>query len=122
MKPVAVLALVALASTTPVHAQGLGIPGVATGKPMVFTYHCPTGKPFTVSYWSGDNGQSFALVPIDGKPQLLVSLMSASGVRYAAGSVIWWTKGRNADLYHSGSMDPDSGQVKPVSCTGTPAS
>lgn len=120
MKILLAIAVLGLAAAMPAHGQGLDIPGVATGKPMTATYRCPGGKPFSVTYWNGDNGQNFALVPIDGKPQLLVALLSASGVRYAGRAVVWWTKGRNADLYHSGMMDPDSGQVKPVSCKEAP--
>jgi membrane-bound inhibitor of C-type lysozyme len=40
-------------------------------------------------------------MPVDGKPTLLVNTMSADGVRYAAGFVVWWTKGWNGDLYDS---------------------
>jgi membrane-bound inhibitor of C-type lysozyme len=118
MKPLIALAVLSFVAL-PAGAQSLAIPGVKTGKPTTGTYRCPTGKPFTVSYWNGDNGQSFALLPIDGKPTLLVSLISGSGVRYAAGSVIWWTKGRHADLYNAG-MDPDAGRVKPVTCSESP--
>jgi membrane-bound inhibitor of C-type lysozyme len=120
MKTALVLAAMSLLAG-PAAAQSLAIPGVKTGKPITGTYRCPTGKPFTVTYWNGDNGQSFALVPIDGKPTLLVSLISGSGVRYGAGSVIWWTKGRNADLYNA-RMDPDTGKVTPVSCSEVPGS
>ena len=59
-----------------------------------------------MTYWNGDNGQSFALMPVDGKPTLLVNTMSADGVRYAAGFVVWWTKGRKGDLYDS-RADPE---------------
>jgi membrane-bound inhibitor of C-type lysozyme len=82
------------------------VPQVKFGPPVVATYHCPTGKPFTVTYWNGDNGQSFALMPIAGKPTLLVNTLSADGVRYAAGSIVWWTKGSIADLYDA-RVDPE---------------
>jgi membrane-bound inhibitor of C-type lysozyme len=82
------------------------VPQVKVGQPIVATYHCPTGKAFTVTYWNGDNGQSFALMPISGKPTLLVNTMSADGVRYTAGSIVWWTKGRDGDLYDA-RVDPD---------------
>jgi membrane-bound inhibitor of C-type lysozyme len=82
------------------------VPQVKFSQPIVATYHCPSGKPFTVTYWNGDNGQSFALMPIAGKPTLLVNTMSADGVRYAAGSIVWRTRGRNGDLYDA-RVDPD---------------
>lgn len=97
----ALLSAAFLLVATGAASDSLIIPQVKFGQPVVATYHCPTGKPFTVTYWNGDNGQSFALMRIDGRPTLLVNTMSADGVRYAAGSAVWWTKGRDADLYDS---------------------
>jgi len=62
-------------------------------------YTCATGKILQVTYWNMANGQSFALVPVKGKPLLFVNTMSASGAKYQAGSYTWWTKGPRADLY-----------------------
>lgn len=62
-------------------------------------YTCATGKILHVTYWNTSNGQSFALVPVKGKPLLFVNVMSGSGAKYQAGSYIWWTKGPRADLY-----------------------
>ncbi|MFM0035223.1 MliC family protein [Paraburkholderia strydomiana] len=62
-------------------------------------YTCATGKILQVTYWNTANGQSFALVPVNGKPLLFVNTMSASGAKYQAGSYTWWTKGPRADLY-----------------------
>jgi membrane-bound inhibitor of C-type lysozyme len=62
-------------------------------------YTCATGKILQVTYWNTANGQSFALVPVKGKPLLFVNTMSASGAKYQAGSYTWWTKGPRADLY-----------------------
>ena len=62
-------------------------------------YTCATGKILQVIYWSASNGQSFALVPVKGKPLLFVNTISASGAKYQAGSYTWWTKGPRADLY-----------------------
>jgi membrane-bound inhibitor of C-type lysozyme len=71
-------------------------------------YTCATGKILRVSYWNTSNGQSFALVPVKGKPLLFVNTLSGSGAKYQAGSYTWWTKGPRADLY-----DATSGENAP---------
>jgi membrane-bound inhibitor of C-type lysozyme len=71
-------------------------------------YTCATGKILQVTYWNTANGQSFALVPVNGKQLLFVNTMSASGAKYQAGSYTWWTKGPRADLY-----DATSGENAP---------
>ena len=102
------LAFLALASTTP-HTQTLQVPGVTLTNRGEMTYQCPGSTPIKVTYATGDNGQSFAMAVIDGKPVLMVDSMAGSGVRYVAGSMVWWTKGKHADLYDQ-RKDPD----KPV--------
>ncbi|MGF6759368.1 MliC family protein [Paraburkholderia sp. GAS334] len=62
-------------------------------------YTCATGRVLQVTYWNTANGQSFALVPVKGQQLLFVNTLSASGVKYQAGSYTWWTKGPRADLY-----------------------
>lgn len=62
-------------------------------------YTCSTGRILQVTYWNAANGQSFALVPVNGQQMLFVDTLSASGVKYQAGSYTWWTKGPRADLY-----------------------
>ncbi|MCO8647444.1 MliC family protein, partial [Burkholderia multivorans] len=55
-------------------------------------------QPVRVSYWLAGNGQSFALVPVNGQRLLFVDTVSASGVRYQAGRYTWWTKGKEGTL------------------------
>jgi membrane-bound inhibitor of C-type lysozyme len=63
-------------------------------------YQCADQKqPVRVSYWHAGNGQSFALVPVNGQRLLFVDTVSASGAKYQAGRYTWWTKGRDANLY-----------------------
>jgi membrane-bound inhibitor of C-type lysozyme len=62
-------------------------------------YTCATGKILQVTYWNAENGQSFAVVPVKGKPMLFVNTLSGSGAKYQAGSYTWWTKGPRANLY-----------------------
>lgn len=81
------------------QAPPLVVPELQMGKPIVATYRCAGGQSFKVTYWNADNGQSFALLPVQGSPMLLVSGMSADGVRYQGGFVTWWSKGRGGNLY-----------------------
>jgi len=71
-------------------------------------YTCATGKILQVTYWNAQNGQSFAVLPVNGTPMLFVNTISASGARYQAGSYTWWTKGPRANLY-----DMTSGEDAP---------
>jgi membrane-bound inhibitor of C-type lysozyme len=64
-----------------------------------FSYTCADGKTFKVTYLNAANGQSFALVPVDGRKLLFVGVIAASGVKYVADRYAWWTKGPGADLY-----------------------
>lgn len=63
-------------------------------------YDCSAGEPFSVTYINAAPN-FLALVPIDGEPEPLVfaAVLAASGVRYAAGQWVWWTKGVDASLY-----------------------
>ncbi|HVE09921.1 MAG TPA: MliC family protein [Paraburkholderia sp.] len=67
--------------------------------PRTQKYTCATGKILSVTYLSAINGQSFAIVPVKGRPMLFVNTVSGSGAKYQAGSYTWWTKGPRADLY-----------------------
>jgi membrane-bound inhibitor of C-type lysozyme len=90
----ALLACAACAAAAPLTFPDL--PGV---EPQTFDYACAGGATLHVSYWSTANGQSFALVPVNGKPLLFVDTIAGSGVRYLANRYVWWTKGPHADLY-----------------------
>ncbi|WP_233880831.1 MliC family protein [Paraburkholderia flagellata] len=64
-----------------------------------FSYTCANSKTFKVTYLNAANGQSFALVPVEGRKLLFVGVIAASGVKYVAERYTWWTKGPGADLY-----------------------
>lgn len=66
----------------------------------VIRYDCAAGEPFAVTYINAAPN-FLALVPIEAEPEQLVftAVISASGVRYAAGQWVWWTKGADASLY-----------------------
>ncbi len=103
MKNAALAAVVALllgaavpAGAAPLDLQEIQIP---SGTRHTYSYTCANGKTFKVTYLNAKNGQSFALVPVDGRNLLFVSTMAASGVHYQADRYVWWTKGGRADLY-----------------------
>ncbi|AOJ69551.1 MULTISPECIES: MliC family protein [Burkholderia] len=82
------------------HAARLTVEEIDADARETVVYRCANEpKPVRVSYWRADNGQSFALVPVNGTPLLFVDTVSASGARYQAGRYVWWTKGRDANLY-----------------------
>ncbi|MDN7672656.1 MliC family protein [Burkholderia oklahomensis] len=82
------------------HAARLTVEEIDADARETVVYRCANEpKPVRVSYWRADNGQSFALVPVNGSRLLFVDTVSASGVRYQAGRYVWWTKGRDANLY-----------------------
>lgn len=93
------LSALTLPLSVPALAGPLAIPQIQIDKAIDAVYRCPGGRSFKVTYWNASNGQSFALIPLQGKPTLLVSTMSADGVRYQSGFFTWWSKGRGADLY-----------------------
>lgn len=104
------LSLLFTAASVSMSAQAaagpLVVPQVQIGKAMDAVYRCPGGRSFKVTYWNASNGQSFALMPIDNTATLLVSTMSADGVRYQSGFFTWWSKGRGGDLYDA-RVDPN---------------
>lgn len=82
------------------HAARLTVEEIDADARETVAYRCANApKPVRVSYWRAGNGQSFALVPVNGVRLLFVDTVSASGARYQAGRYVWWTKGRDANLY-----------------------
>ena len=104
------ISLLLMATTLPISAQALAgslaVPQIQIDRAIDAVYRCPGGRSFKVTYWNARNGQSFALVPVQGTPTLLVSTMSADGVRYQSGFITWWNKGRGGDLYDA-RVDPN---------------
>jgi membrane-bound inhibitor of C-type lysozyme len=92
------------------RAAALDVREIQTQSRHTFRYTCADGKTFKVTYINGTNGQSFALVPVEGRNLLFVGVIAASGVKYVADRYTWWTKGPGADLYDA--MNADS--PKPV--------
>ncbi|MCA8249943.1 MliC family protein [Burkholderia multivorans] len=95
---VAALALAGL-TVSVAHAAQLTIEEIDADARQTVAYQCANQpQPVRVSYWLAGNGESFALVPVNGQRLLFVDTVSASGVRYQAGRYTWWTKGKEATL------------------------
>ncbi|MEM5318051.1 MliC family protein [Paraburkholderia sp. JHI869] len=81
------------------NAAPLEVRDIQVQSRHTFSYTCSNSKTFKVTYLNAANGQSFALVPVDGRKLLFVGVIAASGVKYVAERYTWWTKGPGADLY-----------------------
>ncbi|WP_266180496.1 MliC family protein [Dyella humicola] len=97
IKPLCVVASLLAASTA--SADTLNVPQIQLAGTIKQNYQCDGGKSLQVTYLNATNGQSFALLAVEGKPLLFVDTIAASGVRYQAGRYVWWSKGNNGDLY-----------------------
>ncbi|WP_179401728.1 MliC family protein [Burkholderia guangdongensis] len=94
----AALAVVGL-TLSAAHAAQLTVEEVDADARQTTLYQCANQpKPVRVSYWRSSNGQSFALVPVDGQQLLFVDTVSASGVHYQAGRYTWLQKGNEGTL------------------------
>jgi membrane-bound inhibitor of C-type lysozyme len=93
------IAAALIASQGVAFAAPLRLAEIQTKARTTAKYTCAGGRVLQVSYWNAVNGQSFALVPVNGQPMLFVDTLSASGAKYQAGRYTWWTKGPRADLY-----------------------
>jgi membrane-bound inhibitor of C-type lysozyme len=81
------------------NAAPLEVRDIQVQSRHTFSYTCANSKTFKVTYLNAANGQSFALVPVNGRKLLFVGVIAASGVKYVADRYTWWTKGPGADLY-----------------------
>jgi len=94
----AVLALGAtLAALAPAAYARAGIDGVRFDPPHTVHYRCDGGKALTARYFNSPDNQ-IAILKLEGKPLLFVSVLSGSGARYASGPYLWLTKGDDGML------------------------
>lgn len=80
-------------------ADLIPLPDIRTTHRTMQRYTCATGRIVNVTYLDTTNGQSFAILPVNGKQMLFVNTLSGSGAKYQAASYTWWTKGAQATLY-----------------------
>jgi membrane-bound inhibitor of C-type lysozyme len=83
----------------------------------VVQYHCEGLDPFAVTYVNAAPN-FLAIVPVDGKNLIFVTVLSGSGAKYAAGEYEWWTKGSDATLANL--TTPDAAPVTCSEATETP--
>lgn len=84
-------------------AKPLTLPEIPAGQRQLVNYVCADGAKLTVKYYNVKNGQSFAVLPIEGKTMLLTNVVSGSGAKYAAEQYSWWTKGPEGTLRNENS-------------------
>ena len=61
------------------------------------TYDCGMQESVQVQYIVSE-GDTLALVPVDGDARVFVNVVAGSGSRYVAGQYEWWSKGQDAPL------------------------
>src|ERR1700754_3736807 len=84
-RAVIVLASIAIFMCAPALADSLVVPELQVSERIDGVSRCPDGTSLKAAYFCGTHGQSFALVPWDGVNKLMVSTVSASGVRSQSG-------------------------------------
>ncbi len=91
----------AMLAAVPAPALDLTITLPSTGDVAVdrltASYDC-SGATLDVEYINAGS-VSLAVFEYDAEPVVAANVLSASGARYAAGHLIWWTKGAQASLY-----------------------
>ncbi|QFY43168.1 hypothetical protein F6R98_11515 [Candidatus Methylospira mobilis] len=88
-----------VAAAPPPLEPSLTLPGIIPLNQQTVSYSCGDGTSLSVAYINTQDGQSFAILPIDGKNRLFVILPSGSGARYCSGPYVWWNKGAEATLW-----------------------
>nr|WP_309754039.1 MULTISPECIES: MliC family protein [unclassified Caballeronia] len=86
-------------ATPSAHAMPLTVPQIQAASTHTTRYDCRDGKSITVQYTNTRNRQSFAALTVDGRKLLFVNVIAGSGAKYAADQYVWWTKGKQANLY-----------------------
>ncbi|CAG9172015.1 hypothetical protein LMG23992_02097 [Cupriavidus laharis] len=98
-KPFTLLALLlaVCASGSACAASAPGIDNVRFPEVRTIRYQCDNDKTLTVRYFNSPDNQA-AILRLEGKPVLAVSVISGSGARYVGGRYEWWTKGDEGTL------------------------
>jgi membrane-bound inhibitor of C-type lysozyme len=117
-KPFALPALLlALCASAGAHAaRAPGIDSVRFADVRTVRYQCDGDKPLTVRYFNSPDNQA-AILRLEGKPVLVVSVISGSGARYVGGRYEWWAKGDEGtlrDLMQTDSNPPILGGCRAV--------
>lgn len=89
--------LAAATSTAMASTVTLELPGDAPVERNAVDYKCGDQAVKAEYVNTGDN--SLAVLTLIDRTVVAVTVLSASGARYAGQNYVWWTKGDNADLY-----------------------
>ncbi|WP_034658632.1 MliC family protein [Chelativorans sp. J32] len=89
--------LAALTSAAGAAELVIDLPGDIPVERVAVNYDCG-GTPMSVEYVNA-GPVSLAVFDYEGEPVVASAGIAASGVRYAGGKLIWWTKGASASLY-----------------------
>ncbi len=90
--------LLALCASSAACAAGApGIDSVRFADVRTVRYQCDGARTLTVRYFNSPDNQA-AILRLEGKPVLAVSVVSGSGARYVGGRYEWWTKGDEGTL------------------------
>lgn len=78
----------------------------------VVTYQCEgVEQPFPVTYVNAEPN-FLAIMSVEGKEVILVTVVSADGARYVSGPIEWWTHGSEATF-----SDTRDSSLAPVTCS-----
>jgi membrane-bound inhibitor of C-type lysozyme len=78
----------------------------------VVSYQCEgVDHLFPVTYINAEPN-FLAILPVEGKELIMVTVVSADGARYVSGPAEWWTRGSDATF-----SDTREGSPAPVNCT-----
>jgi len=96
---IAMSALMAIASA-PVTASEIKIdlPGEGVTEIKPVSYKCD-GEPAVSATYINAPGNALAILMIGDQTLVTANVLAASGAKYAGGKYVWWTKGKEADLY-----------------------
>ncbi|WP_439500378.1 MliC family protein [Aminobacter ciceronei] len=94
-----VTAIILAAATSAAMASTvtLDLPGDAKVERNAVDYGCGDQTVKAEYVNAGDN--SLAVLTLGDRTVVAVTVLSASGAKYAGQNYVWWTKGDNADLY-----------------------
>ena len=103
IRPAILLAAVAASAALPgatlakTAVSNLNLPDVKILSQQRLIYRCAGDVRLPVRYLNTNAG-ALAYLPVAGKRQLFVSVVAASGAKYAAGRYVWWSKGNEGFL------------------------
>ena len=97
----AALAFTLALLASPAVAEGglsLALPIAGDAEVKSVAYTCTGAVPTLPVQYISAAPNFLAVIPIDGKPTVLVSVATESGAKYLSGPYVWWNKGTDATL------------------------